>query len=102
MKRFVQATILFSALHYVAILSLEGLIFLLAHLPTRLIHLDNLILALTGLEKILIFPRVFLRRLWWSEITPGFLNLILLIVNSLIWGTVLAAWRIYYLRHQKN
>ncbi|MGI8964596.1 MAG: hypothetical protein ACR2H1_00740 [Limisphaerales bacterium] len=102
MKRFVQAAILFSALHYVVILSLEGLIFLGAHLPTRLVRLDNLILALTGLEKILVFPRVLMRRLWWSEITPGFLNLILLIVNSLIWGTALAAWRIYCLRSRKN
>ena len=102
MKRFVVSAILFSTLHYAVLVFLKGLIFLLAHIPPRIIHLDDLILVLVWLERILVLPRILLRRIWSGETTAGFLNFGLLAVNSICWGAVLAGCWLYGRRSRKN
>ncbi len=59
MKQFVVSVILFSTLHYLILISLEGFAFLLAHLPPRIFHLDNVILVFYWIEKILSFLGCF-------------------------------------------
>ena len=93
MKRFILQAILFGLAQYLVYQCLEGLIFLLAHFPPRVVSLDWLILGLTGTEKFLIAPKLFLRWLWPGQSSPGWLNFFLLVANSLAWGVALAGWR---------
>ncbi len=93
MKRFILQTILFGLAQYLAYQCLEGIVFLLAHFPPRVVSLDGLIVALTGIERLLIGPKLFFRWLWPGQSTPAGLNIALTIINSLVWGAAWAAWR---------
>src|SRR5262245_2721404 len=86
MRSFLKFTILFAVLHYLVLLGLEGGTFLLAHLPTSVLHLDVVILGLTKLIQVLRWPRLLMTAMWPGEATPGFLNLVLTILNSVVWG----------------
>jgi hypothetical protein len=82
---------LFALAHFFALVLLDNFIFLLSHLPPQVLHFDALILALTGVERVLTAPRWLLRHVWLSERTPAVLNWLLVVLNSLIWGAVLNA-----------
>ncbi|MBC8001975.1 MAG: hypothetical protein H7X97_05245 [Opitutaceae bacterium] len=96
-RPFILSVLAFSLGHYLALHLLEGLIFLIAHVPPGAINLDPVIVALSWLGKVLVGPRLLLRHLWFSEVTPGWLTVSLTVANSLIWGIALAAtyrwWR---------
>lgn len=76
--------------HYALLKALDGMIFLLAHLPPKAANLDTVILMLNKVETILVAPRIFLRWLWQNETTPQALNIFLIILNSLLWGILFA------------
>ena len=96
-RQFTFTMMAFSLAHYLSLHLLESLIFLVAHLPPAAMNLDPVIVALTWLGKLLVGPRLFLRLLWLSGVTPGWLTVTLTVVNSLIWGLALTAgsrwWR---------
>jgi hypothetical protein len=55
-------------------------------------HLDPVVVGLMWLERVLVFPRVALRHVWFSETTPGWLLPLLSLVNSLLWGVAVHVW----------
>jgi hypothetical protein len=84
---------LFTALHYLLLLILDSVVFLFAHFPPALLDLSPLVIGITYLQQFLNLPRILLRHIWFSEVTPGWLNLFLLIVNSLVFGALWFVWR---------
>jgi hypothetical protein len=96
-RGFLKQALLFAALHYVALLSLGGLIFLVSHIPPRAVNVDAMLAVLVAVENVLVAPRKFLLWLWPWETTPAALGSILTVLNSLVWGAGLAglktAWR---------
>jgi hypothetical protein len=93
-RSFLKWTAAFAVLHYLVLLALSAGIFLLAHLPTSVLHLDVVIIGLTRLQQMLCWPRTLLMAILPGERTPGFLNLALTIFNSLAWGSALAALKL--------
>ena len=93
MKRFFLQTLLFGLAQFLIYQCLEGFIFLLAHFPPRVVSLDGLIVGLNGIETVLIAPKIFFRWLWPGQSSPGWLNTLLVVANSLVWGAVWAGWR---------
>jgi hypothetical protein len=73
--------------------SADGVIFLAAHVPPKAVNLDAPIRALQWVYEILRAPRSVLRWLWPGEGSPLWLNWLLTILNSLVWGTGLAGLR---------
>lgn len=98
-RRFVRLTIVYALLYYLATLILDSFIFLLAHLPPRVLPMDRLIVGLTYGDQFLHLPRTLLRHLWLSERTPSAVNWLLSVVNCLVWGAVLGVWQ---MRRRKN
>jgi len=96
-RRFLKRVLLFALLHYLVVLGLTGLIFLASHLPPKVIGLDPIIEGLVAAENVLLAARKALLWLWPWETTPAGLGLALTLINSLVWGLVLAAgkgfWR---------
>ncbi len=92
-RRFVIRALLFAGLHYVVLVLLEGFIYLLSHLPTAVLRLDGLILALTRVEQVLVFPRWALHQVGISGWMPYSLNWVFTFLNSLTWGFLLAAFK---------
>jgi len=90
---FAKSALLFALLHFLVLLALSGLIFLMNHIPPKAVNLDSLILFLVSVEWLLEGPRKFLLWLWPGESTPRGLGLGLTVVNSLVWGVTLAALR---------
>src|SRR5882724_11287467 len=88
----------FALLHYLVLLLMAGAIFLASHFPPKVVNLDPLILALFNAESILTAPRKFLLWLWPGETTPGLLSMLTMLLNSLIWGAVLAGLRWLWVR----
>ena len=78
----------YSALFYLFVLLLRGLVFLFSHVPAAS-ALDRVVLGLVSVEGVLMAPKNFLRWLWPAQATPAFLNLTLTILNSLLWGIAL-------------
>jgi len=95
-RRFLKLVVLFSLLHCLVLLGLDAAIFLLSHLPTGVLHLDNLIVALTHLHQWLRVPRTVLSHLWPGEYLPRLAGLMLTVVNSLIWGILLAGLKLIW------
>ena len=89
MKRVIFKVLLYSVAFYLFLLALRGVSFLVAHLPSAS-ALDKVLVAIVSVEGILTAPKRFLRMVWPSQATPGFLNMALTILNSLIWGAALA------------
>ena len=83
---------IYSALFFLFLLALRGLVFILVHLPAAS-ALDRFIIAVVSIERMLTAPKRFLRLLWPSQSTPAYLNLSLTILNGLLWGTFLAAFK---------
>ena len=96
-RPFILSILACSLGHYLSLHLLAGLVFLIAHVPPTVVNLDPVILALSWMGNILVGPRLLLRHLWISEMTPGWLTVGLTVLNSLIWGlamaTVLRWWR---------
>ena len=78
--------LLFALLHYVVLLLLAGMIFVLIHVPPKAVDLDGLILVLVQAETVLTAPRKLLLWLWPGEATPALLIFSTTVFNSLIWG----------------
>jgi len=95
-RRFIKLVILFGLIHYATVLSVAGLIFVISHIPPRAVILDVVILALFKIEWVLIAPRKFLLWLWPGELTPVWLGFATTLSNSLLWGTVLAALKMFW------
>ena len=95
-RRFLKLVVLFSLLHLLVLLGLDAAIFLLSHLPTGVLHLDSVIVGLTHVHQWLRVPRTALSQLWPGEYLPRFLNVLLTIANSVIWGTALAGLKILW------
>ena len=70
-RSFLKWTVLFAVLHYLVLLALSAGIFLLAHLPTSVLHLDVVIIGLTKVGQLLRGPRLLLMAVWPGETTPG-------------------------------
>lgn len=85
--------VLYSCVHYGLLLILESVVFIVAHFPPKVIDLSNLVVGITYLQQALNVPRMLLRHLWLSEMTPGWLNILLLVVNSLVFGLAWYGWR---------
>jgi hypothetical protein len=79
----------FSGAHFLTLALLNSLIFLLAHIPTAVVKLDQLIIFFTYIHQALTLPRWLLRQLWIGETTPTALNWVLTLLNSLLWGLAL-------------
>jgi hypothetical protein len=90
-RRFLKLVVLFSLLHFLVLLALEAGLFLLAHLPTGVLHVDSFIVGLTHVHQWLRVPRTALSQLWPGEYLPRFVSLLLALINSVVWGVVLAA-----------
>ena len=95
-RLFLKLAVLFALLHFVALLGLDAALFLLAHLPTSILHLDSFIVGLTHVHQWLRFPRTVLSHLWPGDYLPRLVNLALTVVNSLIWGVALAALKLLW------
>src|SRR5258708_3345723 len=89
-RRFLKQVLLFALLYYAIFLLLGGLIFLLSHLPPKAVNLDPLILALFKVQHVLAWPRFLLIGLWPGEMTPGYLNLLSMLLACFVWGLLLA------------
>ena len=80
-------------------------VFLVSHIPPKAVNLDAVISALVFLENVLVAPRKLLLWLWpWETIASG-LIWVLTVINSLVWGAVLAtlkvAWQKAAVRGQR-
>jgi hypothetical protein len=84
-RRTVTQVLVFAVLYFLVLELLDGLIFLLSHVPPKAANLDGLILKFYAVERLLAAPRGFLRSLWpWESTPPGF-NILLTILNCLLW-----------------
>jgi len=100
-RRFLKLVILFSLLHFLVMVSVDGVIFLAAHMPPKAVNLDAPIRALQWVYEILRAPRSVLRWLRPGESSPLWLNWLLTILNSLLWGLGLAGLRILWTKARK-
>src|ERR1043166_9165878 len=85
--------ILVSFVHYAGLLLLTLLVFLASHVPPKAVNLESVVLALFRGETILTGPRKIMLWLWPGENTPGLLSFLATVLNSLLWGCVLAGLR---------
>jgi hypothetical protein len=88
--------LLFALLHYLLLLALAGLIFLIIHMPPKAVNLDGLILFFAQTEAVLTAPRRFFLWLWPGETTSRFLIFSTTVLNSLVWGLALASLRAFW------
>ena len=91
--RFLKVSLLFGVLHFIALLALSGLIFLVERIPPKAVSLDGIISALVAVETVLAAPRKLVLWLWPWETTPTGFPLVLTLLNSFAWGVGLAALR---------
>lgn len=95
-RRFFKLVILFALLHYLFLISLAGVIYLVSHVPPKAVNLDGLILALARVEDFLVAPRRMFLSLWPGESTPRGLAWLLTALNSVLWGFGLASLKIVW------
>ena len=95
-RRFLKLTALFALAHLLVTLGLDAALFLLAHLPTSILHLDGVIVALTYVHQWLRFPRMVLSHLWPGEYLPRPINVMLTMLNSVTWGIGLATLKMLW------
>ena len=92
-----KSVLWFALLHYLAALSLAGIIFLMIHIPPKAVNLDEVIAILHAGQSVLAGPRKLLLLVYPGEATPGWLSLVSTILSSLVWGVALSgaklAWR---------
>ncbi len=81
-----------SAGHWLALELLRFAMDLMTRLPLIGPHLDPVVGGLIWLERLLVFPRMALRHLWWSDTTPGWLLPLFTLLNSLLWGLGFHCW----------
>ena len=95
-RRVVKLALVLALLHYVVLLCISGIIFLLNHVPPKAVNLDTVILVLFNVEWILTAPRKFLLWAWPGESTPNGLSMATTILNSVLWGSGLAVVKIVW------
>ena len=88
-RRMLVEWFAWSAAHYLLLLGLAGVIFLVSHIPPKAVNLDAVYSFLVGIETILVGPRKLLLAGWPFEATPAGFGVLLTFVNSLVWGFVL-------------
>lgn len=76
--------------HFICYTLLDGLLYLMIHIPPRAVNIDSLILAVHFVFKILHFPRDLLRWLWPGETSFWLLNFATKAGVSVCWGMALA------------
>ena len=94
--RFLKLVLLFAVLHYVALLVLSGLIFLVERVPPKAVNLDGVMTALVAMETVLVAPRKIVLWLWPWETTPSGFRFALTLINSITWGAGLAGLRAFW------
>jgi len=92
-RRFLKSVLFWAVLHYLVLLGISFVIFVLSHLPTTVINFDPAIIALVQVETVLVAPRKLLLWLWPLESTPRGFGFALTDANSLAWGLAIAALR---------
>jgi hypothetical protein len=95
-RRVVKLVILFALLHYITVLCVGGLIFLISHVPPKAIDLDGVIRALFNLELVLTAARKLLLWLYPGEATPGWLGIVTAILSSALWGAGLTSLKMLW------
>lgn len=101
MNRRTVQVLVFSVFYFLVLELLDGLIFLLSHVPPKAANLDGLILKFYAVERLLAAPRGLLRSLWpWESTPPGF-NILLTILNCLLWGLFLTGLKTLWTRARK-
>ncbi|HSH92931.1 MAG TPA: hypothetical protein VK968_02160 [Roseimicrobium sp.] len=93
---WVHWIVIFTLLHYLAVVLLNTVLFFASHVPPQMLPLDKVIDLLTSCFQVLRWPRPFFRMLWPGEMTPGWLNFLLTLATSVCWGAFLAMfhrWR---------
>ena len=100
-RSFPRQVILFGLLYYLVFLALDAVIYLLSHVPPKAVELNSLVLFLFDLERVLAAPKTFLRWLWPGESTPRYLNLLVTLLNCVVWGLVLAGAKKFWLHVRK-
>ena len=100
-RPFIRRVVLYALLYYVLLLALNAVIFLLSHIPPKAVNLDFLILKFGEVERILLWPRSLLRRLWPGESTPTALNYLLSGLNCLLWGLALSGLKTFWTQVRK-
>lgn len=100
-RRFIWQIIVFALVYYLLFFVLDGLIFLLAHIPPKAVNLDSLLLRLGEAEQLLAWPRFVLRCLWPGETTPTSFNYILPVLNCLVWGLTLTSLKALWIHVRK-
>ena len=95
-RRFLKLVVLFALWHYLILISLSGIIYLVNHVPPKAVNLDGLALALVRVEDLLVAPRRLFLRLWPGESTPGGLGWLVTGLNSLLWGFSLAGLKLLW------
>jgi hypothetical protein len=100
-RQFIRRAVVYALLYYVVLLALDAVIFLLSHIPPKAVNLDFLILKFGEVERILLWPRSMLRRLWPGESTPTGLNYFLSALNCLLWGLALTGLKTVWTRVKK-
>jgi len=92
-RRWAKPVFWFAIAHFVAWSALAGTIFLLSHIPPKAVNLDTLILGLVRVEDVFVYPRKWILAGWPGERTPSLLPLCATVLNSIVWGAVLAGVR---------
>lgn len=95
-RRFLKQVLLFALLYFLVSFVLDGVIFLLSHVPPKVVNLDSFLLKLGSVEQFLIWPRLLLRWLWRGETTPGIFNYVLPVLNALVWGMALTGLKMFW------
>ena len=88
--------------YYLALCLVDLALFLVAHLPGATNHFDGLLLGLTDLRLLLVWPKTALRALWWGETTPPLLTYLTTVLNVALWGTAIHFTRKTWKRVRQN
>ena len=89
-RRFLKRALWLALLHFITVLGVAGVVFLLSHVPPKAVNLDGLITAMVMVENVLVCFRKLLLDFWPLENTPASLGSILSVLNSLGWGLLLS------------
>ncbi len=74
--------------HWLALQLVRGAGVLFSHLPPSLLPTDPLVIGLLWIERMLLMPRRLMLAAWPGESTPGWLLVVSMIVNSLLFAAL--------------
>jgi len=82
-----------AVVHWLAVQLVRGAGFLFSHLPPSLLPTDPLVIGLLWIERVLLLPRRFMLALWPGESMPGWLLVVSMIANSLLFAGLILFFR---------